>query len=89
MSDIPKLTNNKLGQRCANAAAAPISNVCLMVLLNTSCALVLFALTWLNPFAPGPSPSVAPLLSYWMCAAGLLGLCVRYGGRQAILQFVA
>ena len=24
-----------------------------------------------------------------MCAARLLGLCARYGGRQAILQFVA
>lgn len=39
--------------------------------------LVVFALLlfpWLNPFAPGPSPAVVPLLFAWGCAAALLGL---------------
>ncbi len=31
-------------------------------------------LSWLNPFAPGPSPAVVPLLFAWACAAALLGL---------------
>lgn len=36
----------------------------------------LLFLPWLNPFAPGPSPAVAPLLFSWACAAALLGLRV-------------
>ena len=32
-------------------------------------AFLLIALPWLNPFAPGPSPAVAPLLFSWTCAA--------------------
>ena len=36
----------------------------------------LFLLPWLNPFAPGPSPAVVPLLFSWACAAALLGLRV-------------
>ena len=34
----------------------------------------LLLLPWLNPFAPGPSPAVVPLLFAWACAASLLGL---------------
>jgi O-antigen ligase len=37
-------------------------------------AALLIALPWLNPFAPGPTPAVAPLLLSWVCAALLLGL---------------
>ncbi len=36
----------------------------------------LLLLPWLNPFAPGPSPAVVPLLFSWVCAAALLGLHV-------------
>ena len=32
-------------------------------------------LPWVNPFAPGPSPAVLPLLFSWGCAAALLGVC--------------
>jgi O-antigen ligase len=32
------------------------------------------ALPWLNPFAPGPTPAVVPLLFSWVCAALLLGV---------------
>ena len=35
-------------------------------------AFVFIALPWLNPFSPGPTPSVAPLLVSWACAAALL-----------------
>ena len=34
----------------------------------------LLLLPWLNPFAPGPSPAVVPLLFSWTCAAALMGL---------------
>jgi O-antigen ligase len=33
------------------------------------------ALPWLNPFAPGPTSALVPLLFSWACVAGLL--CVR------------
>ena len=38
---------------------------------NTGILFVLmtFALPWLNPFAPGPSPVVVPLLIAWLCVA--------------------
>lgn len=40
-------------------------------------AFFLIALPWLNPFSPGPSPAVLPLLFSWACAAALIGLaCV-------------
>ena len=35
---------------------------------------LLLAWPWLNPFAPGPSPAVMPLIHSWACAAGLLVL---------------
>ncbi len=37
---------------------------------------ILIALPWLNPFSPGPSAAVVPLLFAWGCAAGLLLLWV-------------
>ena len=39
----------------------------------TSKAALLIALPWLNPFAPGPSPAVVPLLFSWACAAAFCG----------------
>ena len=35
-------------------------------------ACILITLPWLNPFSPGPSSAVVPLLFAWGCAAGLL-----------------
>ena len=35
-------------------------------------AVMLMVLPWLNPFAPGPSPAVVPLLFSWICGAILL-----------------
>jgi len=35
-------------------------------------AFILITLPWLNPFSPGPSTAVVPLLFAWVCAAGLL-----------------
>ena len=35
-------------------------------------AFILITLPWLNPFSPGPSSAVVPLLFAWVCAAGLL-----------------
>ena len=40
-----------------------------MLLLAAS---ILIALPWLNPFSPGPTAAVVPLLFAWSCAAGLL-----------------
>lgn len=40
----------------------------------TACAFALLAVPWLNPFAPGPSAAVAPLMFAWLCAALALGL---------------
>ena len=37
-------------------------------------AFVLIALPWLNPFAPGSSPAVVPLLFSWACVAALFGI---------------
>jgi O-antigen ligase len=37
-------------------------------------AFFFIALPWINPFAPGPSPAVLPLLFSWGCAAALLGI---------------
>jgi len=33
---------------------------------------LLITLPWLNPFSPGPTAAVTPLLFAWVCAAGLL-----------------
>ena len=35
-------------------------------------AFIFITLPWLNPFSPGPSSAVVPLLFAWGCAAGLL-----------------
>ena len=35
-------------------------------------------LPWLNPFAPGPMPSAAPLMFSWACVAILLGFAALY-----------
>lgn len=35
-------------------------------------AFVFLSLPWLNPFSPGPTPSVVPLLVSWTCAAALV-----------------
>ncbi len=40
-------------------------------------AFFLIALPWLNPFAPGPSPAVVPLLFSWACAAAMFGIYRR------------
>ena len=45
-----------------------------MKLANPFFALLLLTTPWLNPFAPGPSPAVAPLLFSWACAAALFGI---------------
>ena len=37
-------------------------------------AFFLVALPWLNPFSPGPSSAVMPLLFSWACAAALIGV---------------
>ncbi len=37
-------------------------------------AFFLIALPWLNPFSPGPSAAVVPLLFSWACAAALIGV---------------
>ena len=49
----------------------------------TPAVVLLITLPWLNPFAPGPSPAVAPLLFSWVCAAGLLGI---YGPAVSLSQ---
>lgn len=36
-------------------------------------SVILLLLPWLNPFAPGPSPTVIPLLWFWACASVLFG----------------
>lgn len=41
-----------------------------------ACALVLLALPWLNPYAPGPSASAGPLLFAWLCATIAIGMAV-------------
>lgn len=35
-------------------------------------AFVFITLPWLNPFSPGPTPSVVPLMVSWVCAAALV-----------------
>lgn len=45
-----------------------------VVFMSGLATFFLIALPWLNPFAPGPSPYVAPLLFSWACAASLFGI---------------
>ena len=45
--------------------------------MPTPAAVLLIVLPWLNPFAPGPSPAVVPLLFSWVCAAALVGVYGR------------
>ena len=52
-----------------------------MRLLHLSIVMLL-TLPWLNPFAPGPSPSVAPWLLTMVCAAGAVWLYVLRGPTQ-------
>lgn len=46
-----------------------MDNAGLMRLLAVA---LLLCLPWLNPFSPGPTAAVVPLLFAWSCAAGLL-----------------
>lgn len=39
--------------------------------MRTAVAVLLLTLPWLNPFAPGPSAAVGPLLFAWTCTATL------------------
>ncbi len=43
--------------------------------MQSIAAFFFIVLPWVNPFAPGPSPAVLPLLFSWGCAAALLGVC--------------
>lgn len=52
-------------------------------------AFLLIALPWLNPFSPGPTSSVGPLLFAWWCAALLLGLNALAPQRLAGGRWVA
>ena len=49
-------------------------------------AVVLFSLPWLNPFAPGPSPAIVPILFSWFCIACALGMAPVMG-RARPFQF--
>jgi len=40
--------------------------------MRLSAFAILICLPWLNPFSPGPTPAVVPLLFAWSCTAGLL-----------------
>lgn len=40
-------------------------------------AFFFITLPWFNPFAPGPTPAVVPLLFSWACVAALLMTCSR------------
>jgi len=40
--------------------------------MRLSAFAILICLPWLNPFSPGPTPAVMPLLFAWSCSAGLL-----------------
>jgi O-antigen ligase len=51
------------------SAARLMDNAGLMRLLAV---VILICLPWLNPFSPGPTAAVVPLLFAWSCAAGLL-----------------
>ncbi|HSO44933.1 MAG TPA: pilin glycosylation ligase domain-containing protein, partial [Rhodoferax sp.] len=46
-----------------------MDNAALMRLLAVA---LLICLPWLNPFSPGPTAAVVPLLFAWSCSAGLL-----------------
>ncbi|MDO8318674.1 Wzy polymerase domain-containing protein [Rhodoferax sp.] len=53
---------------------------------------LLITLPWLNPFSPGPTAAVTPLLFAWVCAAGLLLLRASTGHeatRQDWVRMVA
>ena len=49
-------------------------------------AVLLIVLPWLNPFAPGPSPAVVPLLFSWVCAAALVGVYGRSNDLSTNIQ---
>lgn len=53
--------------------SAPLtqSEIARCVFTKAGC-IFLIALPWLNPFSPGPTPSVVPLLVSWTCAAALV-----------------
>ena len=52
-------------------------------------AVLLLALPWLNPFAPGPTPAVPTLLFSWTCAALFLLGCAVVRFRAGSLPRVA
>jgi O-antigen ligase len=43
---------------------------------------VCIAAPWLNPFAPGPSPNVAPLIFSWLCAAWFFASSIQWAVRR-------
>ena len=50
--------------------------------------LALLLWPWLNPFAPGPSPQVLPLLISWGCLAGVLAFWSVLSARQIALGWL-
>jgi O-antigen ligase len=46
-------------------------------------AFILIVVPWINPFAPGPTPAVVPLLVAWVCIALLILTWVGAGGHPA------
>ncbi len=48
--------------------------------MQSVAAIILLILPWINPFAPGPTPSVVPLLVSGVCIAILIGIYSRAQG---------
>ena len=58
-------------------------------LLFVAAIILLLALPWLNPFAPGPSPAVAPFLFSWCCVAASWGLAMSNPPSAKRIAFIA
>jgi len=60
--------------------------------MPTTAAFLFILMPWLNPFSPGPTAQVGPLLFAWVCAAGALlafAFDRQRGENQQMVQAVA
>lgn len=66
-----------------------MKNTNALTLGRPALTICLLLLPWLNPFAPGPSPAVVPLLFSWLCAVILLCSGLANLARAVSLAMIA
>jgi Virulence factor membrane-bound polymerase, C-terminal/O-Antigen ligase/Protein glycosylation ligase len=81
------LPNGLVEQKASDKLCRPIYSSAQVPAIFTFTAALLLILTWLNPFAPGPSPAVAPWLFSMVIAAAVVLIFVFRSVAEAEFQY--